>query len=129
MYKTIEKTELWLRLKPMDHNQRGNWIHRAFYPTERYIIDFAEDFVKEGWMQFDTDQDAAYFGCWVNPTKLMTLTYCEGDWSLVVCPDKEHYNAEITHAIAFYDEGYEFKTIDENGITEYRQDRTMFLVS
>ena len=76
----------------------------------------------------DTDQDAHYFGAWVNKQKRLTLTYCEGDWTLVVCPDADHYNAEVSDMIRFYGEGYEFKTIGPEGITEYRQDRARFLI-
>jgi hypothetical protein len=128
MYKTVKKTEDWLKAKEPETNKRGNVVHRGFFSTERYIVDFADDFGSEGWQQFDTDQDAHYFGCWVNPVKFLTLTYAEGDWTLVECFDKDHYNAEIQDAINFYGEGFEFKTIDENGITEYRQDREKFLV-
>src|SRR5438132_508470 len=76
-------------------------IRRAFLPSERYGVDFAEDFKAEGWEQFDTDQDAHYFGVWVNRGRLQTLTYAEGDWTLVTCSDREHYNAEISDAIKF----------------------------
>ena len=111
-------------------NAQGNTIYDWRCPGERYIVDFAPDFKSEGWQQFDTDQDAHYFGVWVNPVKLITLTYAEGDWSLVVCPDTAHYNAEIKSMCEFYREGYEFKTIDTDSghITEYRQDRSQFAV-
>lgn len=72
-------------------------------PEHRYIIDFAPDFTAEGWIQFDTRQDAEYFGVWVNPTKLMTLSYAEGDWQLVVCPDAASYNLEIDATCKFHD--------------------------
>jgi hypothetical protein len=103
-------------------------VHRSFYPSERYQIDFADDLTSEGWEQFDTDQDAPYFGVWLNRRKLLTLTYAEGDWTLVACPDAEHYNAEVASCIQFYGEGYMFKTLDESGVTEYRQDRSRFLI-
>ena len=127
--KTAKQIEQWLLKHESETNKRNNNIYRGFMPSERYIIDFAPDFIMEGWKQFDTDQDAHYFGCWVNPVKFMTLTYAEGDWSLVICHNKDQYNQEVQNMIDFYDEGFEFKTIDENGITEYRQDRTMFLIS
>ena len=114
--------------QPVCDNGRGNPIYRLFMPSERYLIDFADDFTAEGWEQFDTDQDANYFGVWVNPTTRQTLTYCEGDWSLVCCPDAASYNAEIQSCIDLYGEGFEFKTIDASGITEYRQDRSHFLI-
>jgi hypothetical protein len=109
-------------------NERGNNIFRMFMSSERYVIDFADDFKSSGWQQFDTDQDAHYFGVWVNPSEWRTLTYAEGDWTLVECGSVESYNAEIQNCIQFYGEGFEFKTIDSDGITEYRQDRSRFLI-
>jgi hypothetical protein len=115
--------------QPVCDNERGNTIYRAFLPSERYRIDFADDFTAEGWLQFDTDQDAEYFGVWVNPVSFRTLTYAEGDWSIVECHDAGHYNSEVADAIRFYGEGFEFKTVGPEGITEYRQDRSRFLVA
>jgi len=117
-----------LKTKTPSTNKMGNAIYRMFLPSERYVIDFADDFDSEGWEQFDTDQDAPYFGVWVNRTLLMTLTYAEGDWSLVVCPDKEHYNAEVAGAIEFYGEGFIAKAYDADGVTTCRQDRQKFLI-
>ena len=114
--------------------RQGRKIQRAFLDSynneqERYIVDFAENRLKEGWLQFDTRQDAPYFGVWMNPLKLQTLSYAEGDWSLVTCDDKDSYNQEIESAIEFYDEGRIALAIDRDGnSTEYRQDRTKFFV-
>jgi hypothetical protein len=100
-----------------------------FFPSERYAVDFADDFTSEGWEQFDTDQDAHYFGVWVNKTKFLTLTYAEGDWTLVECPDAAHYNAEIEDAITFYGEGFIAKAYDMDGTkTIFRQEREKFLI-
>ena len=111
-------------------NGQENDVFRAFLPSERYIIDFADDFTTEGWLQFDTDQDAEYFGVWVNPSTLQTLTYAEGDWTLVCCQDVEHYNAEVRDAINFYGEGYVAKGFDpaNNSMTIWVQDREEFLI-
>lgn len=110
-------------------NGRGNQCIRLFCPAERYLIDFAEDFTAEGWQQFDTDQDAHYFGVWCNPQSFRTLTYAEGDWTLVECPDVEHYNAEMQDCINFYGEGRIALVIEQSGRTvEYRQDREEFIV-
>jgi len=108
-------------------NERGNILHRLFSPSERYVIDFAETFKADGWEQYDTDQDAPYFGVWVNRRKLMTLNYAEGDWTLVTCPGSEHFDAEIADANEFYGEGFICKVIDDNGdMTIYCQDRNKF---
>jgi hypothetical protein len=122
--------EFMLDEKKRSHeNNRGNMIYRWFGDDVRYTVDFADDFKSEGWEQFDTDQDAAYFGVWVNKVKFYTLTYAEGDWTLVTCPDAGHYNAEVEDAIRFYGEGFVAKTIDADGsMTIFRQEREKFLI-
>jgi hypothetical protein len=111
-------------------NKRENKIYRLFMDGERYQVDLADDFQSGGWAQFDTDQDAPYFGVWVNKTKLQTLTYAEGDWVLVECQDAEHYDAEIASMIEFYAEGHIAKALDDNGQwTMYRQDRKEFFIN
>lgn len=111
-------------------NKQGNRVHSMFMPSERYAVDFAEDFVIEGWEQYDTDQDAPYFGCWVNCTKWLVLTYAEGDWSLTISDSREGYNAEIEAMNGFYGEGFIAKAINMEGqLTVLRQDREAFLVS
>lgn len=106
----------------------GCSLIRGQLSRDRYCVDFADDFNREGWKQFDTDQDAAYFGVWVNPVKLLTLTYCEGDWTLVECPDVERYNREIQRMIDHYREGEIATVIDRWRMTVYRQDRSSFLI-
>ncbi len=115
-------------------NKRGNWIYRTYASTDRYTIDFAADFAAEGWEQFDTNQDAHYFGVWVNRSWRLVLTYAEGDWSLVDCLTDAAYFAEIRSVIDFYGEGFIAKTIDfperpgdPAVVTEHRQDREKFL--
>lgn len=113
---------------PEETNARGNTIKRSWLPTERYRWDFSEKFRNDGWEQYDTDQDAWYFGVWVNPKLLQIQSYAEGDITLVTCPDVAHYNAEIQSMNEFYGEGFVAKTIDANGITVYRQDRKKFFI-
>lgn len=115
---------------PRTVNERGNTVHRLHMRDCRYTVDFADDFASEGWQQFDTDQDAAYFGVWVNRSKRLTLTYAEGDWTLVECPTEETYRAEIMDMIRFYGEGFIFKVIHENGAkSTYVQDREKLFLS
>ena len=115
-------------------------IHRR-RSAERYLFDFDDDFRSDGWLQFDTDQDAWYYGVWVNPKTLRTLTYAEGDVYLAICPDVEHYNAEIKSKCDFHGEGFEFIACDmeaaaslllgsdvKGEATVCRQDRSNFFV-
>ena len=99
---TLAKFEAMMRRQDTRTNARDNVIHDMFLPDERYSIDFADDFKSEGWKQYDTDQDAHYFGVWVNLKKRLTLTYAEGDWSLVVCQDDAHLKAELADMEQFY---------------------------
>ena len=110
-------------------NKRGNVMHSMFMPSERYVIDFADDFKSEGWSQYDTNQDAHYFGVWVNPKTLQILTYAEGDWTLEECPDADHYNDQIKNMNDFYGEGFIAKSIDmEGNMTTLCQNRQDFFI-
>ncbi len=83
-------------------NERGNTVFRSFHPTERYQFDFQLCTSKKGWKQYDTDQDAWYFGVWVHAEKRVILTYAEGDISTVKCPTEESYHAELANMAKFY---------------------------
>jgi hypothetical protein len=105
--KIAEHSKLFRPVRKVHVNERGNTVIRRNHSTERYRWDFDDDFRKDGWLQFDTDQDAWYFGVWVNPRTFRTFSYAEGDMTLVICPDAAHYNAEIEDACKFYGEGFE----------------------
>ena len=122
-------------------NDQGNTVVHRHRDADRYLFDFDDDFRAAGWLQFDTDQDASYYGVWVNPKLLRTLSYCEGDVYLVVCADAAHYNAEIQSLCAFHGEGFEMIVCDmeaaqslllggqpQGKATVYRQDRSRFLI-
>lgn len=112
-------------------SQAGNQLYEASYHRDRYVVDFAEDFTSGGWQQFDTDQDAWYFGVWVNPRTFQTLSYAEGDWHLVQCDGPAAYNREIQSMIDYYGEGFIAKAFDmedDGRETIYRQDRSSFLI-
>lgn len=83
-------------------NKRGNTIERGFHPGDRYRYDFQECTREKGWKQYDTNQDAWYFGVWVHPEKRLIRTYAEGDVSLVTCPTEESYHAELASMAEFY---------------------------
>jgi hypothetical protein len=94
----------------MQVNERGNELYRdedadqkagIRRGDDRYHYDF-EALPAADWRQFDTRQDASYFGVWVNVRERMIFTYCEGDRSLVVCPTLESFRAELEDAERFY---------------------------
>ena len=39
----------------------------------------------DGWEQYDTPQDASYYGVWVHPPERLIATYTERDWTLTEC--------------------------------------------
>lgn len=111
-------------------NERGNLILSSWASTGRYVIDAAPDFKSEGWLQFDTEQDAGYFGVWVNKGKRLIMSYAEGDWSLVECADDAHFDAEIAAMCRFYEPGFVAKTYaPEEGWVTHRQDRREFFIN
>jgi len=105
-------------------------IFDRFWPSERYVIDFAPDFSSGGWEQFDTSQDAAYFGVWCNKRQRQTLSYSEGDWCWCKYASTAAYNVGIREMIEFHGEGFVCKALDKEGRwTEYRQDRQRFYIT
>lgn len=83
----------------------GNDLEERFGSGGRYRMDFSDAFRHDGWYQFDTAQDASYYGNWCNPTTLMILSYTEGDIYLVRCADVAAYQAELD-AMANFDARY-----------------------
>jgi len=81
-------------------NDRSNNVETDFYMyRERYHYD---EKLGADWSQYDTDQDAPYFGVWVNATTRQIMTWCEGDESLVTCPTVESFQAELDDAARCY---------------------------
>jgi len=111
-------------------NLRGNTIERNFLSTDRYHFDFGQCSPEKGWKQWDTNQDAWYFGVWVHPEKMEILTYAEGDVILVKCQSKDSFKAELQSMAEFYGPvpPAAIGLSEENGQlvkTEYYDDRYM----
>lgn len=56
----------------------------------------------DGWAQFDTGQDAPYFGIWVNPIKREIITFCEGDTTHTTCSTSKDFADQLREMIDFY---------------------------
>jgi len=69
---------------------------------DRYTYDFDLCIPSKGWTQYDTTQDAWYFGMWVHVADRKIFTYCEGDRILVACSTDEGFKAELADAESFY---------------------------
>jgi len=93
--------------------------------TDRYVIDFS-GLLQEGWRQYDTEQDASYFGVWVCRETLETLTYAEGDWSLVTCSTHEAFDDELASMARFYGApppAFVVIETETGGVTRYYDER------
>ena len=108
-------------------NERGNKVYRLFVGpnADRYHFDFKVCTVDQGWEQFDTDQDAWYFGVWVHVERRLTVTYAEGDLTVVSCPTLETFRFELKDAEEFYGAPPPMAIgIDEHGhVTEFYDER------
>jgi hypothetical protein len=96
---------------PVETNEHGSRIDRGFHSADRYYYD-ARLTSADGWEQYDTDQDAWYFGVWVNTTKLETFTYAEGDTRHLIAPSVEAFRAELADLYEFYPQAPAFRSID-----------------
>tara|TARA_R100001510_G_C7652578_1_gene210438 strand:- start:722 stop:1126 length:405 start_codon:yes stop_codon:yes gene_type:complete len=78
----------------------GGKLRRIFADVERYCIDFGA--LQFGWDQFDTDQDAPYFGVWTHDKQREVLTVCEGDWTLSTYDDDASYARALAQLREYY---------------------------
>ncbi len=106
-------------------NEFGNEITDGFYPGDRYRYDFGPCSSEKGWTQYDTNQDAHYFGIWVHIEKRWIFSYVEGDTYLTKCPTRESFKAELKHMAEYYGEAPPaFKVITREGeLIEYYDER------
>lgn len=112
-------------------NERGNEV-MSYQPGEypgrpqsRYFFDTGPCASDKGWRQYDTDQDAHYFGVWVHLESRQTITYAEGDVIVVSCPTRESFRAELEDAERVYGAPPPaFVSYDADGTrTEYYDER------
>ena len=87
-----------LKSAPRETNQRGNEVERWFRPSSSFTFDAT---LRE-YQRYSTDQDAEWFGVWVNVIQRKVFTYAEGDCILVSCPTAFCFAAELAHMELFY---------------------------
>lgn len=111
-----------------ENNVRGNSIYTSRFQTGRVYFDavLGENSFKE----FDTKKDNWYFGVWVSKEHLCTVTYAGGEITVVLCPDKEHFNEEVKECIRLFGPGEIRRTYNmiNHKIVVYQQDRNDFLI-
>ena len=61
---------------PFELTVTGCRIDRGSHQADRYYYD--RTLLAQGWQQYDTEEDAWYFGIWIHTEKLETFTYAEG---------------------------------------------------
>lgn len=71
---------------------------RGFTEGHRYRYDLGKCSYAEGWAQFDTAQDASYYGRWVNPTRMTLFCYVEGDTTMVECESEAEFAKAVREA-------------------------------
>lgn len=84
-------------------NRHGSTVERSFVcDGDRYHFDFVLCTPAKGWQQYDTDQDAWYFGVWVNREERKTLCFAEGDITITTSPTEEIFEAELAAMAEFH---------------------------
>lgn len=100
-------------------------ITRGHHPhADRYTFDHA--LPPRGWQQWDTKDDASYFGIWVHPTKLKIFTFAEGDTTLQEFTTSDAYETELQRMSEHYGPPPPaFTTITEQQTTRHHAPRPM----
>lgn len=74
--------------------------HLGFRFSNRYDYDIALGW--SGWIQYDTSNDAHYFGIWIHLANRQIFTYCEGDRIMVSARSVQAFRRELKVMEAFY---------------------------
>lgn len=95
----------------------------------RYVMDSFLVFSRRpGWRQYDTENDAWYFGTWVNPVSWQVVTYAEGDLTLdqyltaddmkkTLLDMADFYGEQPASMIVLHEDGTREDVFDINGRT------------
>ncbi|RSM21241.1 hypothetical protein C5B76_22015 [Aeromonas salmonicida] len=95
---------------PFELTVTGCHIDRGSHQADRYYYD--RTLLAQGWQQYDTVEDAWYFGIWIHTEKLETFTYAEGDTSHVIAPNVEAFRAELARLYQYHPQAPAFIAID-----------------
>ena len=68
--------------------------------ANRYVFDRL--LCGRGFKQYDTTQDAWYFGVWVHVRQRLVVTYAEGDLTEVHLHNHQNFRDYLTHMANFY---------------------------
>ena len=95
---------------PLELTVTGCRIDRGSHQADRYHYD--RTLLAQGWQQYDTEEDAWYFGIWIHTEKLETFTYAEGDTCHVIAPNVEAFRAELARLYQYRPQAPAFISID-----------------
>ncbi|WP_438403891.1 hypothetical protein, partial [Aeromonas veronii] len=95
---------------PLELTVTGCRIDRGSHQADRYYYD--RTLLAKGWQQYDTEEDAWYFGIWIHTEKLETFTYAEGDTSHVIAPNLEAFRSELARLYQYHPQAPAFISID-----------------
>jgi hypothetical protein len=84
--------------------------------SSRYIVEAKICKPSDGWVQYDTDQDAWYFGVWVNLGLQAVACYAEGDLTFTFDALNAGFKEQLKSMNDFYGEAPPaWMSIDEDG--------------
>ena len=97
---------------------RGFDLDGSRYPYDQKLC-------REGWKQFDTTEDAWYFGIWVQVQEFKIVTFAEGDLTEIQCESEDEMRQKLKEMEEFYGSPPPaFRVIDSDGtLTEYYDER------
>lgn len=104
---------------PLELTVTGCRIDRGCHQADRYYYD--QTLLAQGWQQYDTEEDAWYYGIWINTEKFETFTYAEGDTSHVIAPNIEAFRSELARLYQCHPQAPAFISIDPEAgvVTRY----------
>ncbi len=79
-----------------------NTVENFQHDGNRYDFDSGLCSAKNGWAQYDTREDASYFGVWVHLENRWIFTFAEGDATSVKCPTAELFALELARMAEAY---------------------------
>ncbi len=106
-------------------NSHGNRVRHLLLLGDRYLFDLN---LSGEWDQFDTENDASYFGVWVNKSQLRLLSFVEGDLYLTLCADPAGYDAEISDLCSCFGRSPAYVAVSDDLVTVGYQGRSQFFI-
>ncbi|MGY3947268.1 hypothetical protein BJP24_15480 [Aeromonas allosaccharophila] len=111
LLRRVKKTHKAGRI-PLELTVTGCRIDRGSHQADRYYYD--RTLLAQGWQQYDTEEDAWYFGIWIHAEMLETFTYADGDTNHVTAPNIEAFRSELARLYKYHPQAPAFISIDQD---------------